>query len=120
MKMSKKIIFVIAVFATIIITSYLLMIRGSSAAIQVSMQNNSYAPLLLTIKQDETVLFINNASVNRWPASNIHPTHGIYPEFDPQKPISPGESWSFTFNKKGVWRFHDHLAPEVHGAITVK
>jgi len=53
------------------------------------------------------------------PASDLHLTHGIYPEFDPQEPIDPKNSWSFQFLKFGKWKFHDHLNPYYRGIINV-
>lgn len=73
-----------------------------------------FVPKRLDIETGETVTFVNASGWNVWPASNIHPTHEILPEFDPQRPILPGESWSFTFDEAGYWRYHNHeLATEV-------
>ncbi len=83
------------------------------------MTDSSYEPKDLTITVGDTVTFENAGLEDKWPASNIHPTHAIYPEFDPQRPIPPGESWSFTFSKVGVWKYHDHLTPTLVGTITV-
>src|SRR5262245_55787372 len=41
--------------------------------------------------------------------------HLIYPEFDPRRPIGPGERWSFRFSRPGTWKFHDHLTPDMTG-----
>jgi plastocyanin len=83
-------------------------------------KEDAFEPSEVTIKQGESVVFYNQAAADRWPASNIHPTHGIYPEFDPKSPVKPGEIWSFTFTKAGSWRFHDHLVPEMKGVIIVE
>ena len=73
-----------------------------------------------TITAGSYICFINNDAVDHWPASNVHPTHDDYPEFDPQKPISPGDSWAFHFDKSGRWEFHDHLFPGMTGVIEVQ
>lgn len=86
----------------------------------VTMTQEGYYPRDFTILQNDTVVFKNTGNVSQWPASNIHPTHNIYPEFDPKKPISPGSSWRFTFKKAGKWRYHDHLLPAVTGTVIVK
>ena len=86
----------------------------------IEFKNGQYNPSKITIKQNQKVTFVNQSDQDIWPASNIHPTHSIYPEFDPQKPVKPGQSWSFTFTKAGIWRFHDHLSPEITGTITVE
>lgn len=85
----------------------------------INMDEYGFMPNMITIKKNTKVIFRNMATEAHWPASNIHPTHGIYPEFDPQRPIPPGASWSFTFNKVGIWRMHDHLLPRILGTITV-
>lgn len=79
-----------------------------------------YDPLKSIIKKGTRVIFRNQDSRLHWPASNIHPTHLIYPEFDPGKPVKQEESWEFTFNKVGKWYFHDHLYPNLTGSITVE
>lgn len=88
--------------------------------VQVRMEGLKYDKTDITIKQGDTVQFINGGDDIYWPASNIHPTHGIYPEFDPRHPVQKGESWSFVFDKKGSWRFHDHLHPTITGVIKVQ
>ena len=80
---------------------------------------SGFVPSETTIDVNSSVIFINKDKEPRWPASNVHPTHNIYPEFDPKKPIAPGESWAFKFKRVGEWKFHDHLLPHMRGAITV-
>lgn len=86
----------------------------------IHMTQNGFEPGEVEIKIGDTVIFENTDSRDRWPASNIHPTHEIYPEFDPKKPVKPKGTWGFEFEKTGVWRFHDHLYPQFTGQITVK
>ncbi len=100
----------------------------------VSMNENGFSPPSINIKQGETVVFKNNGIRDHWPASAIHPTHSVYsgtslsehcPDttniaFDACKGILPGNSWSFTFTKKGSWRYHDHLNPTFTGTINVE
>ena len=81
---------------------------------------NGFSPSSINIKQGETVVFKNNGIRDHWPASAIHPTHQVYPEFDPKKVVVPVDSWSFTFTKKGSWRYHDHLSPTFTGTINVE
>lgn len=85
----------------------------------IRMIKEGFQPATLAIKNGETVTWINQDNRDRWPASDIHPIHSIYPEFDPLEPISPGESWSFTFLRVGTWGFHDHLDADKFGEIEV-
>ena len=66
------------------------------------------------------VTFVNESGVSFWPASNIHPTHQVYPGFDVLGPIAQGGSWTFTFDRPGEWRYHNHLDPGQGGVIVVE
>jgi plastocyanin len=78
-----------------------------------------FIPKRLEIEPGQQVRFVNESDKSFWPASNIHPTHTIYPELDAKTPISPNETWALTFNTRGFWRFHNHLAPEKGGLVVV-
>ncbi len=89
-------------------------------AVEVTMGPDGYQPSTVTLKAGQAIRFVNSSDDKRWPASNIHHSHDIYPEFDPKKELAPGESWSFTFRQKGSWRMHDHLFPYMKGIVTVE
>jgi len=93
--------------------------KAGKAVKTIAMKNQSYNPETLTIQRCTKVVFKNQDNVSYWPASNLHPTHGIYPEFDPKQPVEAGQEWSFVFEKKGNWKYHDHLAPSIRGVINV-
>jgi len=81
--------------------------------------DGQYSPSTITIKKGETITWENDSTVFFWPASAIHPTHQIYPEFDAKKGTAPGGEWSFTFDKAGTWKYHDHLKPSAFGTVMV-
>jgi plastocyanin len=85
----------------------------------VTVSDQGYSPNSFTVKRCTKVTFRNTSSIARWPASNPHPTHDIYPQFDPTQRIFPGEAWSFVFDRVGRWGYHDHLTPSIRGIITV-
>ena len=85
----------------------------------VEMAGDGFSPTSLSIKKGDTVTFKNVGSNSHWPASAPHPTHTVYPEFDPKSEVAPGQSWSFIFDKVGTWRYHDHLNSGETGVITV-
>ena len=82
--------------------------------------NEGYVPNEVTIKKGDIVLWTNESDEYHWPASDLHPTHGVYPEFDPLKPIAPGDEWKFQFNQVGEWKFHDHIRANKVGTIIVE
>ncbi|HVS79998.1 MAG TPA: hypothetical protein VHF05_03375 [Candidatus Paceibacterota bacterium] len=93
--------------------------HGAPQTVYVQMTDHGFEPAEVTINQGDLVVFQNADTASHWPASDIHPTHQIYPEFDPKRPIPGGESWSFTFNRAGSWGMHDHLYPQFTGTIHV-
>lgn len=80
--------------------------------------DDGFSPNALVIPLGETVTFVSGGRPS-WPASNIHPTHEIYADFDPKRALESGEEWSFTFAREGRFRFHDHLAANAGGFIEV-
>lgn len=85
----------------------------------VRMTDNGFEPRELTVDVNATVRFINDDDVERWPASNLHPTHAIYPEFDPKDAIDLGKIWEFQPKEAGSWKYHDHLFPHMRATLVV-
>lgn len=93
----------------------------------VEITSEGFNPRTLTIRSGETVTWVNKESLSSWPASAIHPSHNVYPEsggcigskFDSCRGLKQGESYSFTFNQKGTWKYHDHLSSGDIGTIIV-
>jgi len=77
-----------------------------------------YSHLYVTINRGDTIRWVNNDDRRHWPISDPHPEHDNYPEFDSQE-IRPGKEWSFTFQKKGNWGWHDERSLSNSGTITV-
>jgi plastocyanin len=86
----------------------------------VRMEANGFSPSTLTVESGEKVTFENPSDEDKWPASNVHPTHQLYPGFDAENAVLSGESYSFTFERAGSWGYHDHLNPDVQGTIVVE
>lgn len=82
--------------------------------------SNGFSPKEIHVPLRGTVLFDNQTGIPLWPASDPHPDHTIYPEFDAgritEEHARPGEDFTFQFDKPGVWKYHNHSAPE-HTAI---
>ncbi len=85
----------------------------------VEITEEGFLPDSLTIDQDQTIIFVNKDQIAHWPASDPHPTHTQFSEFDPQMPIESGKSWTFKPKRVGEWKYHDHLNPHQNGKILV-
>lgn len=92
---------------------------GLGSPVVVYTGDGGFVPNRLDVAPGTEVVFVNESERFFWPASNIHPTHAILPEFDAFRPIPPGETYAFTFENRGFWRFHNHLEPEQGGLIVV-
>ncbi len=90
------------------------------SSVVVHVTNEGFEPESVEIGPGETVVFENRDQKLHWPASDDHPTHTRYPEFDPLGPVEPNTEWSFTFDKPGEWEYHDHQNPYLNGEIVVR
>ena len=114
----------------------------------IEITDTGFKPSSLKIKAGEVATFISKATAPVWPAGDTHPTHDTYPSetyalpgdqaksfgskacveygirkgdvFDPCKLLLPEETFSFRFNEKGTWGFHNHVKPEHTGKIIVE
>ena len=103
-------------------------------AATVKITADGFSPKTLTVKAGTKVTFANEDTNEHWPASARHPTHTIYPGSDIKKCGTPqekevfdscrgllfGDRYSFTFNEKGSWKYHDHLSVSLTGTIVVE
>lgn len=103
-------------------------------SVSIEITSSGFSPQTTAIKAGTKVTWINKTTNLSWPATAIHPTHTIYPGSDVKKcgtseagkifdachDLKPGESYSFVFNEKGTWAYHDHLHSGRFGKITVE
>lgn len=90
-----------------------------SPTVVIEMTPEGFNPRAVTADTETIINFVNKDSVDRWPASNVHPTHDINPELDSQHPIPPGGLWIFRPKLAGEFKYHDHLLPHRRGTLTV-
>lgn len=94
-----------------------------NTAATVSYDGTTFIPQTLTVSAGMLVTFDNTSERPMWVASDTHPTHELYPEFDTAissgRPPAPGEDSSFTFERKGTWKYHDHNNPTATATIVI-
>lgn len=83
------------------------------------LKEDGFYPDSITIEEGDTVTFTTTIDSPFWPASNVHPTHTAYPDFDPKRPVAKDDTWSFTFTEAGVYKFHDHINALFEGVVYV-
>lgn len=92
--------------------------RGEEEVVVV-LTDAGFEPQHVQVSRGTIVTFTTNRKNQFWPASNLHPSHTIYPEFDPGRPIAASSSWSFT-PREGVWGYHDHVRSYFTGTLYVE
>ena len=90
-----------------------------SAPLTVVYTNEGYFPKEIKIKKGETIKFINMSDRRVWTASDEHPAHTIYPEFDQKTAAGRGNEYTFKFEKIGTWGFHNHANASHIGKVIV-
>jgi len=93
---------------------------STTLATVVNFDGKTFSPQNITIKAGETVKFINKSDSLMWVASNPHPIHTDYSEFDNREEIGQGESYEFTFTQVGNWKYHNHRNSSQVGTVVVK
>lgn len=97
---------------------------GESASqtktITVTYTDQGFSPPGVGINLGDTVKFVNQSGGGMWVASNPHPIHTDYPEFDEKTFVQNGSSYQFTFTRVGSWSYHNHGRASMGGAVIVK
>lgn len=99
-------------------------------AVEVEYTEQGFAPKEISIKQGDSVKFINKSSGQMWVASAMHPSHKIYSgtalnehcpdsKSDAFDQCSAGQEFLFIFNKAGSWNYHNHLNASQFGKVVV-
>lgn len=95
-------------------------VHGGTGMETVRYTNDGFQPKKLTVPVGTMVEFVNQSDKTMWIASNVHPEHEILPTFDQFKEVPKGQSYMYTFDKKGTWPYHDHINPALEGTIVVE
>ncbi|MBI5369712.1 hypothetical protein HZA85_00770 [Candidatus Uhrbacteria bacterium] len=99
----------------------------------VAYTEQGFSPKSIAVTLGTSVTFVNQSSGGMWVASAAHPTHIVYsgtslsqhcPDttssaFDACAAVASGDSFSFTFNKEGAWKYHNHMDASQTGVVIV-
>ena len=102
--------------------------------VTVTYTDSGFSPAQVEINAGDTVKFVNQSSGKMWVGSAMHPTHMLYSctvlekhcpdtantSFDQCESTLAGTSWSFTFEKVGTWKYHNHANVSAFGTVIIK
>ncbi len=94
-------------------------VMEGTTVVEISYTDTGFEPATVEIEVGDTVRFVNKSSRMMWVASAIHPTHVLLPGFDQLEGVDVGGRYSFTFDKVGEWKYHNHLSPTMTGTVVV-
>lgn len=92
----------------------------SKSTVPIVLTDVGFEPRYVRVSVGTEIVFTTSRSNQFWPASNEHPTHSLYSEFDSKRPLAPNESWSFVIERVGEWSYHDHVRSYYTGRIYVE
>lgn len=92
----------------------------SKSEVHISLGEKGFEPARVRVSLGTKIVFSTSRPYKFWPASNPHPSHDLYPEFDPKDPISASSTWDFVIEKSGVWGYHDHIRSYYTGVVYVQ
>lgn len=88
--------------------------------VTVKYTNSGFVPARIEVAIGTVVEFTNESDKEMWVASDDHPSHEVLPTFDQFKTTGKGGTYTYLFDKAGVWRYHDHISPEKEGIVEVR
>ncbi len=105
----------------------------ATGPVTVQITSSGFVPETVTVNAGDKVEWTNKHTVDAWVASAVHPIHSAYPGsdinkcnsverdelFDACTRLGQDQSWGFTFNEKGTWKYHNHLNPGQTGTVVV-
>lgn len=98
----------------------------------VTLTASGFSPSTVTIKEGQSVTFVNKTSSDMWIASDDHPDHIDYDGTSKDTHCAPGyagpkpfdecgtaTSYTFTFTKAGTFGYHNHADHDLKGTVIV-
>lgn len=76
----------------------------------INIENLSFSPDVLTVKEGEKVTWLNNESM----------VHNIKSDIFNSEDLSRNDKFEFTFNEKGTFNYSCGIHPEMQGQVVVK
>jgi plastocyanin len=125
---SRFLFFIFALTIASILIGFGLMKAATPKNHIVYLTKDGFHPDSIVIAKGDTITWVNADTRPHWPSSNSHPAHNEYKTsekgcigsaLDACRGLALGESFTFNFDKTGVFGMHDHLFPGDSLAVKV-
>lgn len=88
--------------------------------VEVKMINLQFVPQTVTVPVGTTVRWVNQDQTAHMPMSdNFDPTKTVAGAFS-SKPLSPGDTFDFTFKTPGTYKYHCNIHGYMTGTVIVQ
>lgn len=105
-------------FAILVLLTAFVIWAPRGAAV-ITLGTNGFFPSRVRVAVGSPVVFRTTAGRPFWPASNAHPRHLLYADFDSKVAIARDASWEFIPQRTGTWQYHNHLRPWEQATLVV-
>lgn len=104
-------------------TFYVLRSRSEIAAAEpvamVEITTAGFSPQTITVKRGQSAVWVNKETAAHQPMSNPFPGGDLLSGFNSSEPLAKGDSYTATFDKSGVYPYHDALNPSVFNGVVI-
>jgi plastocyanin len=88
---------------------------------KVSINASGFIPATIEVAPGTQVTWTNSDKSSHQVAADPYPKNDSIPGFNSNMVLNSNESFSFTFEKAGTYRYHDNMHPlDLHGIVIVK
>lgn len=94
--------------------------EGVGAKIVVTMNGGQFIPAVAKIKKGDTVVWKNADDVAHQIVSSAAVGRETLQGFGTEESIVAGGEYAYTFERRGIWKYHDKLHPEMTGVVDVE
>ena len=112
------IVLVLAVAAVLFVKNRNDQAVNANPAATIDISKTAFSPATVKIKKGQSVTWVNDDTVPHQVAADPYPTHASLPELHSTS-LNQGDSYTFTFEKKGTFTYQDPLYPTTLKATVV-
>lgn len=87
----------------------------------VTINKDGFEPATISITKGSQVTWVNKDGQPHQIASDPHPAHSLLPDLFLDEPLTTDSSFTFTFEKEGIFTYHDELNPlKLQGVVIAR
>lgn len=92
----------------------------SGAVVLVAIEDGQFVPAVAKVKKGDTVLWKNADDGAHWIVASIISGREALTGLNAGSAVPPGGEYRFAFERRGMWKYHDKLHPEMTGVVDVE